>query len=240
MIIFLTSSPSGPLDEPNDERLLDFKNGFVTNLKKYWKNEMHGLIICASPDAYDANDEMKQFFEDAFRNSGVPVVCFDLWDYRNHNVDLNKYDLIMLAGGHVPTQNNYFQEIQLRDKIKNYNGIILGISAGTMNCADIVYVQPELPGEAINNAFKRYLPGLGLTNINILPHYQMVKNYYLDGKRLFEDITYTDSYKIPLYCLNDGSYIMIDQCKSILYGEAYIIENGKIRIFNTKNNQRKI
>ena len=34
MIVFLTSSPSGPLDVPNYDKLLDEKNGFVENLLK--------------------------------------------------------------------------------------------------------------------------------------------------------------------------------------------------------------
>lgn len=240
MIVFLTSSPSGPLNEPNDERLLDFKNDFVKNLKKFWKEQMKGLIICASPDTFDGNDEMKRFFEDAFRNSGVPVTSFDLWDHRTKSYNIHDYDIIMLGGGHVPTQNHYFKEIHLRVLMKDYRGIVLGVSAGTMNSADTVYAQPELPGEASNQLFERYLQGLNLTTINILPHYQMVKDYYLDGKRLFEDITYPDSFKSPLYCLNDGSYVLIQNGKATIHGEAYVIQDGQLRIFNTKNNIREL
>ena len=53
------------------------------------------------------------------------------------------YDVILLGGGHVPTQNKFFKEIRLREKIKDFDGIIIAISAGSMNSADIVYCQPE-------------------------------------------------------------------------------------------------
>ena len=68
----------------------------------------------------------------------------------------------------------------------------MGISAGHMNCAEIVYAQPEMPGEAVDPDYRRFIPGLGLTKYNILPHYQAVKDDYVDGMRLFEDITFRD------------------------------------------------
>ena len=45
---------------------------------------------------------------------------------------LLNYDVILLAGGHVPTQNCYFKEIDLKEKIKDFQGIVIGISAGSM------------------------------------------------------------------------------------------------------------
>ena len=240
MIIFLTSSPSGPLDKPNYDRKLDNSNFFLFNLKKYWKKEMKGLIICAFPDSYESNDEMKNFFYDAFKNSGLPFKSLDLWDNRIKSVDIYHYDFIMLAGGHVPTENKYFNEIDLRNKIKDYKGIVMGVSAGSMNSADIVYAQPELSGESIDPNFKRFIKGLGITNINVLPHYQMIKENILDNQRLFEDITYLDSMYHSFYALNDGSYILIDSNGIHLYGESYLIKNGIRTQICTQNNIIKL
>lgn len=238
MIVFLTSSPSGPLDVPNYDKLLDEKNGFVENLRQFWKEEMHGLIIAAAPDSFEGNGEMRNFFEQAFRNGNIPVTKFDLWDYRSHDIsaeELNRYDMIMLGGGHVPTENHFFELIHLREKLQDYQGIILGVSAGTMNSADIVYAQPELPGESVDPHYVRYLRGLGLTNIMILPHYQMVKHVTLDGKRLFEDITYGDSYGHEFIALEDGSYIRIMNGESRLYGRAYRIADGVLTAICEEN-----
>lgn len=229
MIVFLTSSPSGPLDVPNYDKLLDEKNGFVMNLRQFWKPQMHGLIIAAAPDSFAGNDEMRDFFEQAFRNSGVPVEKFELWDDRSHDItaeELEQYDMIMLSGGHVPTQNRFFERIHLREKINGYHGIVLGVSAGTMNSADVVYAQPELPGESMDSRYVRWIRGLGLTDIMILPHYQMMKDFMLDGKRLFDEITYGDSFGKSFIALEDGSYIRIMEGETVLYGRAHRIQDG--------------
>ena len=238
MIVFLTSSPSGPLDVPNYDKLLDEKNGFVENLRQFWKEEMRGMIIAAAPDSFEGNDEMRDFFEQAFRNGNIPVTRFDVWDYRSHDIsaeELNQYDIIMLGGGHVPTENHFFHLIHLREKLQGYHGIILGVSAGTMNSAEVVYAQPELPGESVDPNYVRYLQGLGLTKINILPHYQMVKHFTLDGKRLFEDITYGDSYGKEFIALEDGSYIQIMNGKTKLYGRAHRIADGVLTTICEEN-----
>ena len=103
--------------------------------------------------------------------SGYAVERFDSLDGAN-DADapalVAAADLILLAGGHVPTQNAYFQRIGLRGLLSRFSGVLIGISAGSMNSAETVYAQPELPGESTDAAFRRYLPGLGLTKKQII------------------------------------------------------------------------
>lgn len=231
MILFLTSSPTGPLDGSRPIDGLDKMNSFVENLKKYWKPNSRNLMITATPDCYAQNDEMIEFFGNAVKKDGFTWSTFDLWDRRTEDVSieaLHSYDVIWLGGGHVPTQNQYFKELHLREKMKDFDGIVIGISAGTMNSADIVYAQPEHEGESVDPDYKRFIQGLGLTKTMILPHYQMVKDYYLDGKRLYEDITYGDSYGHEFLVLTDGSYLMSVDGDETVWGEAYYIKDGKI------------
>ena len=54
---------------------------------------------------------MTSFFYDCFNHCDCPLTIFDIWDYRVENMNVHDYDLIMLAGGHVPTQKKYFDEI---------------------------------------------------------------------------------------------------------------------------------
>ena len=154
-------------------------------------------------------------------------------------MQLANYNVIILSGGHVPTQNTFFQKIGLKDKLNNYDGIVIGISAGTMNCADIVYAHPELDGEAIDSKYQRFIPGLGLTKRMILPHYQMIKDDMLDNLRVFEDIAYPDSIGREFYALNDGSYILSENGIETLYGEAYRIKDGDISLI-CRNNETLI
>lgn len=231
MIAFLTSSPTGPLDGARKVEGLDKWNSFVDNLKKYWKPSARNLMITAAPDEYERNDEMIEFFSRASTISGLSWSAFDLWDGRDGYVSqemLHSYDVIWLGGGHGPTQNTFFQEIELKEKLQGFEGIIIGISAGSMNSADVCYALPEEDGEAVDPEYKRFIRGLDLTKTQILPHYQMVKDWYKDGMRLYDDIVYGDSYGNCFLVLPDGSYLLIKDGVETVWGEAWKVADGKI------------
>ena len=56
---------------------------------------------------------------------------------------------------------------------------------------------------------------------------QSLKDVYLDGMRVLEDVTFADSVGHEIIALNNGSYIMVDDGKTTLYGEAYLIKDGQ-------------
>ena len=234
MILFLTSSPGGSYIEEG-KRLackLDERNGFVVQLKQVWKLNSRCLIICSDPDSYEINDSFKNIFQQSFFLSGLSIAEVTFCDARNES-ELPKLmkeaDVILLAGGHVPTQNHFFERTHLKERMQDFDGIVIGISAGSMNCAQVVYAQPELEGEAIDPNYQRFLNGLGLTNLMILPHYQYIKTLILDGKRVIEDITYPDSIGKEIYGLVDGSFVKILGDNIELFGEAYLIKDGETR-----------
>ena len=227
MTLFLTSSPC-VCNAPR--AILNPENDFVENLREHLPEQPRCLFVCSDPDSYDLTDGFAQDMDDAFTEAGIEFAEFAVLDGRNAadaQILIWESDLIILAGGHVPTQNAFFQEIGLRELIGNFQGVVMGISAGTMNSADRVYVQPEEPGES-DPEFPRFAEGLGLTEVNVLPHYQQVKDNELDGKRLFEDITYADSMGECFFALVDGSYIVEEDGVTTLFGEAYCIQDGEI------------
>ncbi len=228
MTLFLTSSPTGPLDGSRAVDGLDGMNGFVEELAARWPGGARCLIVAASPDEHAGNDHMAAFFAEALARSGLPCACMDVWDSRHGYIDIGRYDVLFLGGGHVPTQNAFFHRIALKEKLESFNGIIIGISAGTMNAAGRVYAQPELPGEAADPNYIRWLSGLGLTELNILPHYQMERGNRLDGRRLYEDITYPDSVGHGFLAIPDGSYVLVEDGRATLYGEGYLIADGEL------------
>lgn len=256
MIIFLTSSPTGPLDHSRETNGLDWMNYFQDNLRRYWKQPSRCLMVAAFPDAYEQNDTMSAYFHKVFEQAGLSCLAFDLLDNRVNDMpaflaDIKNYDLIVLAGGHVPTQNAFFKRIGLANYLKDYPGMVMGISAGTMNSASTVYVQPEEEGEAVDPSFHRFEEGLALTDRMLLPHYQMVKDDVIDGLRLFEDVTYGDSFGREFIAMEDGSYLLsLPQelyardfgqegkvCQvnpygqvEILWGTSYEIRDGEIRM----------
>ena len=76
--------------------------------------------------------------------SGLSISRIDRCDDRNPNAvnNLEKIDALILAGGHVPVQNRFMKQLRLRERLLDYNGIIVAWSAGSMNCANIVYAGP--------------------------------------------------------------------------------------------------
>ncbi len=207
------------------------ENGQLDKIKSIWKENAKVLLFCASPDDYVINDSVYYCFGEAFRLSGLSVSSFEMCDDRNEAVleRLDEMDVIALAGGHVPTQNAFMKKLNLKEKLEGYQGILLALSAGSMNCAEIVYAGPELEGEAIDPNYQRWIPGLGLTKVNIFPHFQYLRGEMLDGLQVLEDITYSDSMGREFLALNDGSYLVIEDGVETVYGEAYCIKDGCLK-----------
>lgn len=230
MKAILTSSLGGSI-KVNGKRVpstLIEENGLLDRIKLVWSENAKVMMICSSPNNYDINDNIYSCLKEAFTMSGLSLSSFEMCDDRNEEIieRIGKMDVIILVGGHVPTQNTFMKKINLKEKIKSYSGVVIAWSAGSMNCAETVYAGPELEGEAIDPNYQRWISGLGLTKVNIFPHFQSLKEDVLDGLRLIEDVTYADSMGHEIFALNDGSYIVIDDGIETLYGEAYSIKDG--------------
>ena len=234
MNIILTSSLGGSF-KVNGKRIpsiLRTDNGLLDKLKELWVENSKVMIICASSNDYEKNDSVCACLKEAFPMSGLSVSYIEKCDDRNEELIelLSEMDVILLVGGHVPTQNIFMKKLGLKERLINFNGLLIAWSAGSMNCASNVYAAPELEGEAVDTGFIRWISGLGLTETNIFPHYQLLKDDYLDGLRVMEDITYVDSYTQEILAMNDGSYITIENGTEILYGEAYRIKDGNLEM----------
>lgn len=232
MISFLTSHIGGSYkaDGKRYPTYLYGDNGLVDMLRKRWPDHCKLLIIGTAPDCFDRNDSILACFKAAFPMSGLPVEEMTICDSRTEEKlqKLSYYNVILLSGGHVPTQMAYFEHLGLKERLADFDGILIGISAGSMNSAEIVYAQPELEGESIDPDYQRFFPGLGITKVMILPHYQSIKDDILDGQRLFEDITYPDSFGREFFALVDGSFVTVENGVTTLYGEAYLIKDGSV------------
>ena len=232
MTLFLTSSPSGCPFEPGPAiPVLDRRNHFLENLRAVWPDHpVRGLAIAADPHAYAQNDEMCRVFLQSFADAHLPLTELVPCDARNQEeigTLLPRSGFVMLCGGHVPTQNHFFAQLGLPGLFHNYHGIVLGVSAGSMNAARLVYAAPEEPGEAADPGYCRWLNGLGLTETRILPHYQFIREHILDGQRM-EDIALADSRKRHFLALPDGSYLMCSDGHEALYGKAWYFADGTL------------
>ncbi len=230
MKVILTSSLGGSM-KVDGRRIpipLMGENGQLDQIKVFWRENSRILLISGTPDDYTRNDAIINCLKESFRMSGLEFSFFEMCDARTEGLveRLSEMDVILLGGGHVPTQNAFMKRIGLKERLRNYEGLFIGGSAGSMNCAELVYAGPESEEEAVDPNYQRWISGLGMTQVNILPHFQRLKGVVLGGLRLIEDITYADSIGHGMIALNDGSYIVVDDGAETLYGEAYSIKDG--------------
>lgn len=224
--LFLTSSPCG-----HDGAIFE-KNGFRDEILRQLNGEVRGLYVTSAPDDFHGSECASEGMCSALKACGVKITSWTLLDRRNigqaHRL-VRESDLIILGGGHVPTQHRFFLEMYLREALLVYEGVLITISAGSMNCADIVYSIPELPGEVRDPNYRRFFRGMGLTSIQILPHYYEWKDFVLDGMKIYNEVAAKDSMGKRFYIFPDGTYLYSMFGYEEIRGEAFLLENGIFR-----------
>ena len=127
-----------------------------------------------------------------------------------------KSNIIFLMGGDTKKQIDSVKEYDLFEILKSKEGIILGVSAGSMNQSSRVVYKNDY-----NNYVIEDYEGLGYIDINIYPHLDFNNIDYL--KEVFEVSNYTKTVALP----ND-SFIRIENNNIDFVGEYYTIQNSKI------------
>ena len=231
MILFLTSSPCIYKHSP---ATLNPANDFLKRIKSKLPPKPKTLFVASSPADHDKTDFYSGDMAGAFERAGIPMPGWQILDdlTADRARELIAWsDFIILMGGHVPTQNAFFQRIGLKKLLTGYPGVIMGISAGTMNAADTVYAQPEEDGES-KPSFRRFYPGLGLTTVNICPHYQEVieKKMTVDGIPIYPDLTAADSKGHTFHIFPDGTYLYRDDREYAIYGKCWRMRDGILEL----------
>lgn len=230
--IFLTSSVGGykKTEKGKVAINIDNSNHFVDELKKIkpkWKNF---VVVCSDPDGYQKTDEYASIYFKAFNLDGFGIENMTVLDHRFKG-DVEKAimeaDVVFLSGGYTPKQNAYLKEIHLDKILKDYDGIVIGQSAGSMNLAETVYCPPDIL-EDLSDDYKRSFSGVGLTNIRIMPHMNIAKcdNIGNSGKNTY-DFLIEDSFKFPVYGIFDYGFIEIKDGKAISFGKTLLFKDGK-------------
>lgn len=141
---------------------------------------------------------------------------------------LKDSSLIFLGGENTYIQNQFFNEINLKEYVKKLGAIIVGISAGAINSAEEVFNSPEEDNDLSNPSI---LVGLGLTKINVEPHFDIYNNNVIQKEAILKE-----SYNRVIYGLPDGSYIK----DNIVYGECYEIYHGNVMLICKDDEIRKL
>lgn len=189
-------------------------------LKKDIKNNDTIVFIATTFDDYEKNDLYYNNLIKHFKNIDITFNKAYLIDNR---VDKDlakdyilKSNIIFLMGGDTKKQIDSVKEYDLFEILKSKEGIILGVSAGSMNQSSRVVYKNDY-----NNYVIEDYEGLDYIDINIYPHLDFNNIDYL--KEVFEVSNYTKTVALP----ND-SFIRIENNNIDFVGEYYTIQNSKI------------
>lgn len=209
---------------------IDDSNGIIEQIKSCLVKEDSFVYFASNPSCFEITDMYAKFVFDSFKLSGFNFKNYIIIDDR-FNGDLKSIvdsaDVIFLTGGDTKTQMDFFERIGLRDILKDYEGVVIGQSAGSMNLANLVVCPPDK--EDISTYTWN---GLGIVDINIEPHFS-------------EDIFYKDDFysnklkelsnTYPLYAYGDGTHIYYDGSNYTIYGDVYYLFDSKLEKIDSVN-----
>lgn len=193
---------------------IDKVNGFSELQSKYLSKDLRNCNnILFVPGDYD--NEKYTIYKDKiiswFDNIGISFK-------ENHLVslddELNDYDVIFLMGGNPIKQIEIINKINLKNLI-NKAKVVIGVSAGAIN----------LSNEAIYyNDYSEKIEiydGIGLTDINVYPHFD------INNKEFLEEVKMVSKIK-TLIALPNKSFIKLDDEQIEFCGDCYKVANDNI------------
>lgn len=208
--------------------IIDNTNGIVDQVKKYLRSNKTILFI---PSSSKDKEKIKLLSDILFKSlelSGIVFENYLILDDDNKNLAsklVSQADLIFLSGGDTYIQNQFFKEIKLQELLKNYTGLIIGQSAGALNMASDVFDSPI----SMENSFPIHFKGLGLTDINIEPHFVLDTTNFDENENYQRKVVLKESFKRKIYGQCDGSHILITDQEILICGKTYLIENSVIK-----------
>ena len=209
---------------------LDNSNGIVNQIKNSLNGNNAILFIASSPDDKEKIELYSKLLFEGLKLSGVSFKEYLVLD--SSTVDktkeyIDKANMIFLSGGDTYIQNEFFKRIHLREKLGIFNGLIIGQSAGAINMANDVFNSPE----EMEKSEPVFFQGLGLTNINIEPHFVLDDSNFDESEKYQRNAVLSESNNRKIYGQCNGSHILIDNDGNVtIYGKTYLISNGQISL----------
>lgn len=198
-----------------------FTPEIAKSLRKHIVDKNSLVFISSCPYGYEKTELYKDGHTAWFRNIGIEFASVDVIDDRKTETEcaelINNASVIFLMGGTTLLQIEFLQKNNLVSALKQFNGVIMGLSAGAINMAvNSFYSADEDCGKT--HIYK----GVGLADVSVEPHFSIENKELLDNDILpFSEI-------IDIYAMCDDSAIFIRDGKRQYYGNIYLVSKGKI------------
>ncbi|MBE6155834.1 MAG: hypothetical protein E7164_03650 [Firmicutes bacterium] len=203
-------------------------------LKKDLKNKKQITFIASSPDNYSKND--LYVYGDGDKVTGMKNHLKEVTTLDNINIldsrvsaDAGKKlilssEIVYLLGGDPQSQLKYLQDNGYDKALEEYQGIILGTSAGAMNLAVDAYYSKD---EDYDKSF--FYKGVGIVDITVDPHFD-IDNF----EQVSEDKKYSNTRVI--IGLPNESAIRIDNNEVTYINKCFIFNKGKFKEESNEEN----
>ena len=202
---------------------LENTNNFFDNLKASLKGSNRLVVVANDSEAHLENDKRAKIMKKSFAKSGIKFKETIVLDSRKQDKAkeiISGADLVILCGGKCLRELKFFEKINLAEIFSTFKGVIIGISAGSMNLGKIVANFPE---DDMDKDEPRWLEGLGLYNGILIPHYDGI--FYQ-----FElEFDVVQEYILPMsewhdfVAIPNSSYILINENGEKMFGDAFKI-----------------
>lgn len=220
------------------------------NLLSHDINKTDNIVfIAGEPTDKDYAFSSAEWFLRELSDIGIHFQNFKVIHYYSprHLVKhwVSNADMIVLLGGNPVRQKRMCKQLHIWKLLKEYGGIMLGMSAGAMNMSQYIIIPPHAyvyPDGIIRD-------GLNKDNISIVPHNNFMDNEYPeeykapDGLYWKEDLISIANDLGPFYLLQDVD-ITIDEteinCNTFIRAdntEHKIYRENKGRVWEVQGNQ---
>ena len=217
----------------------DDNDAFGYGLGNLLKSELTDTkSIVYVPGSYDDVSKSRDIYvpryTEYFKKVGIEFDEVNLLslDSKNAKELVRNASLVMLMGGDPFDEIKLCRKLDIIDELKNYNGIMIGYSAGSMIMSKYIIITPcseEYPDFRIEE-------GLNFDNLSIYPHNNTNLNEY-PSKLILEDETYERDDLIKVARTYGQFYLLQDYLRDDGLTDVSIIKsnNGTIEYYKEQD-----
>ena len=196
-----------------------FTNDFSSLLKTYIKAGMNFVFVASEfENIYEKTDWYCNHFLKMFSDCGITFGSVDVIDSRmpkeTAQDTVRDADVLWIAGGDTPTQFAYLESYGLIPYIKEQKGVIIEMSAGSINMAKTAVCTLTCEHDKLE-----IYEALGLVEFSVEPHF--------DKDNITDELLVL-SEKYPLYGICDDGAIVCTENNTLYIGDIFLIDNRHI------------
>lgn len=200
-----------------------FENGFPEKFASKLKQIIckRGHFVFVASEFYHMPEKTDNYFKHFLKLFGDIGIYFEhacVVDGRMSVMEAQRAimaaDVIWLSGGDTPTQYKYFEEYGLIPLLQRSNGVIIGMSAGSINIGKTAICTITCEHDT-----QQIYKGLGLVDFSVEPHY--------DKNNTTEELLAL-SQEYCIYGLCDNGVILCSDSETEYIGDVFMIHKGEV------------